>query len=176
MLGDSSSLVFFSFNIVFLAASSLRGSPKSSLSSGRIYGGKDADPGGFFLQKFWGFYKKLLKHFQASSHIWWWLFSHKFKVLYCWKISRRVPTFGDDHPRRVWWVFHVHGVPRFKQGSRHCWTLLWWVISIFLRDKQQDITYMPSLRPNLVGVVVGNYKMGKDDPDEVESISLRWLR
>ena len=50
MLGDSSSLViFFSFNIVF-AASSLPGSPKSSLSSERIYGGKDADPGRFFLQ------------------------------------------------------------------------------------------------------------------------------
>ena len=32
---------------------------------------------------------------------------------------------------------------------------------------------MPSLRPSLVGVVVGNYKMGEDDPDEVKSISLR---
>ena len=42
--------------------------------------------------------------------------------------------------------------------------------SIF-REKQHNITcQLPSLPPSLVGVVVGNYKMGEDDPDEVKSI------
>ena len=100
----------------------------------------------------------------------------KLKALYSQSFSRRIPTFGLDHSWWVWWVFHVHRVPRFKQSSCHCRTLLWRVTPS-LKDSQKTWYYMiiwyymHSARPSLLGVVVGNYKMYEDDPDEVNSIS-----
>jgi len=106
MFRDSSSLVLLSFNIVVFAASSLRGSLMSSLSSGRIYGGKDADPGEF---------PHLVMITRGGCG------GGSFMCTGSLVSNKAVVTAG------------------------HC---------------------CDGLRPSLVGVVVGNYKMGEDDPDE----------
>jgi len=115
MLGDSSSLIVFSFNIVVLAASSLHRSQTSSLSSGRIYGGTDAAPGEF---------PHLVMITRGGC-------GGSFMCTGSLVSKKVVVTAG------------------------HC---------------------CDGIRPSLLGVVVGNYKMYEDDPDEecigVERVNL----
>merc|ERR1711971_944628 len=106
MFGASSSLIVFSLNIFVLAASSLHRPQASSLSSERIYGGTDADPGEF---------PHLVMITRGGCG------GGSFMCTGSLVSNKAVVTAG------------------------HC---------------------CDGLSPSLVGVVVGNYKMGEDDPDE----------